>query len=170
MIPAAIMRSLTTPALEAKAFRPTKWSSAEDKAWFGNHLLKFLAMDFPRPSFSKRLYGRLSNTFGHIAHYNIHIFFDDFFLTQSSKIEFLTQSIAWPCWGDGEYTYCDVEHAVIHRVRGSGLLQILQAQLNEETRQSELAALTRLKAKYEPTLQIEAPALRQSSLFDFSAE
>jgi len=50
------------------------------------------------------------------------------------------------------------------------LLQILQAQLNEETRQSELAALARLKAKYEPAPQIEAPALRQSSLLDFSAE
>jgi len=69
MIPAAIVRSLTSPRLEAGAFTPTKWNSAEDKAMFGNSLLKFLANDFPRNAFTKRLYQRLSNTFGHIANY-----------------------------------------------------------------------------------------------------
>ncbi|VTZ23148.1 conserved hypothetical protein [Methylocella tundrae] len=120
MIPAAIVRSLTSPRLEAGAFTPTKWNSAEDKAMFGNSLLKFLANDFPRNAFTKRLYQRLSNTFGHIANYDLTGFFSTFFEDTAGKIDFLQQTLQWPCWGDPEYTYCDVERVVQTRLRRSG--------------------------------------------------
>ena len=68
MLPATIVRALTTPAFEPDQFVATKWSTAEDKAKFANALMKFIAQEFPRPDFSKALYQRLSNTFGHIAH------------------------------------------------------------------------------------------------------
>ena len=50
-------------------FIPTRWSTAEEKARFGNALLHFVDSGFARNLFTDRLYGRLSNCFGHIAHY-----------------------------------------------------------------------------------------------------
>jgi hypothetical protein len=50
-------------------FIPTKWSTAEEKARFGNALLHFIESGFTRNLFTDRLYSRLSNCFGHIAHY-----------------------------------------------------------------------------------------------------
>ena len=69
MLPATIVRALTTPAFQPDQFIATQWSTAEDKAKFANALMKFIAHEFPRQSFSKALYQRLSNTFGHIAQY-----------------------------------------------------------------------------------------------------
>jgi len=68
MLPSTIVRALTTPAFEPEQFVATQWSTTEDKAKFANALMKFIAHEFPRQSFSKALYQRLSNTFGHIAH------------------------------------------------------------------------------------------------------
>jgi hypothetical protein len=79
MLPPAIIRSLRIPRLTAADFTPTKFHTAEDKAWFANTLLKFLADDCPRSGFTVRLYVRLSNSFGHIAHYDRSNFFEHFF-------------------------------------------------------------------------------------------
>jgi hypothetical protein len=59
MIPPAIARSLTLPRLEAGAFAATMWHSAEDKAKFGSHLLRFIADGFPKANFTKNLYRML---------------------------------------------------------------------------------------------------------------
>ena len=69
MLPATTVRALTTPAFTAAEFTATNWDSADDKAKFANALMKFIANEFPRQSFTKSLYRRLSNTFGHIANY-----------------------------------------------------------------------------------------------------
>lgn len=45
-------------------FIPTKWSTAEDKARFGNALLHFVDSCFARSLFTDRLYGRLFNEMG----------------------------------------------------------------------------------------------------------
>jgi hypothetical protein len=50
-------------------FVPTEFSTAADKADFGNTLLHFLDADCERNLFTKEFYNRLSMTFGHIAHY-----------------------------------------------------------------------------------------------------
>ena len=53
-----------------KQFTATQWSTQDDKAEFGNTLLHFIDSGFKLTLFTKKLYSRLSNTFGHIAHYN----------------------------------------------------------------------------------------------------
>jgi hypothetical protein len=50
-------------------FVPTKFSSAQDKADFGNAFLYFIESEWARTAFSKSFYNRLSMCFGHIAHY-----------------------------------------------------------------------------------------------------
>ena len=50
-------------------FLPTKFSTAADKAVFGNTLLHSLELNCKRELFTNGLYDRLSNCFGHIAHY-----------------------------------------------------------------------------------------------------
>jgi hypothetical protein len=53
----------------AAQFVPTEWSSAADKAAFGNTFLHFVESAWKRSLFTKGFYQRLSNCFGHIAHY-----------------------------------------------------------------------------------------------------
>jgi hypothetical protein len=54
---------------DSSQFDPTEWNSASDKAAFGNTLLHFIESDWKRSLFTKSFYQRLSNCFGHIAHY-----------------------------------------------------------------------------------------------------
>jgi hypothetical protein len=53
----------------ASDFLPTKWSTADEKAIFGNALLHFMLTGFLTERFTEKLYARLSMCFGHIAHY-----------------------------------------------------------------------------------------------------
>ena len=55
MLPAATVRALTIPAFTAAEFMPTQWASADDKAKFANALMKFIAAEFPRQSFTQTL-------------------------------------------------------------------------------------------------------------------
>jgi len=141
--------ALRTPPFRDSEFTPTEWSSAADKAWFGNHLLRFIAEDFPPTLFTKRFYNRLSLTFGHIAHYNMHGFWGVFFEDLPGKIHFLEQTAAWPCHGDPEFTFSDVERAVARRIAPTGLIERYRTALADEFEQSERQQLDRLKAKYE---------------------
>jgi hypothetical protein len=50
-------------------FMPTKFSTAQDKAEFGNTFLHFIESEWARTAFSKSFYNRLSMCFSHIAHY-----------------------------------------------------------------------------------------------------
>jgi len=50
-------------------FTATKFSTAADKAEFGNHFLRFIESEWAQPLFTKDFYQRLSMCFGHIAHY-----------------------------------------------------------------------------------------------------
>ena len=53
----------------ASDFLPTKWSTADEKAQFGNTLLYFMLTGFLAGRFTEKLYTRLSMCYGHIAHY-----------------------------------------------------------------------------------------------------
>lgn len=53
----------------ASDFLPTKWSTADEKAAFGNALLNFMLTGFLAGRFTEKLYTRLSLCYGHIAHY-----------------------------------------------------------------------------------------------------
>jgi len=159
-IPAAIARRLTQPPFTAGQFTPTQFASAADKAAFANKLVRFLARDCPEAAFTKGFYRALSNSFGHIAHYNLAGFYGEFFRTTADKIAFVRQTIEYPAYGVPEFTFCDVERAVRTRVGASGLLMHLRVLRDAETEQAERAQLERLKAKYEP--QAEPMARRES--------
>jgi len=51
-------------------FVPTQFSTAADKADFGNTLLLFIESEWKQTLFTKSFYNRLSMCFGHIAHFN----------------------------------------------------------------------------------------------------
>src|ERR1700677_4736091 len=148
MLPAATIRALMNPAFTAAEFTPTQWASAEDKAKFANALMKFVANEFPRQSFTRSLYQRLSNTFGHIAHTNIEGFYGAFFERDFDKVVFLEQTLSWPHFGDPTFTFSDVEHAIKRRLRASKVLDIFRMPEADATRRRELATLARLQAKY----------------------
>jgi len=159
MLSAALTRALTTPAFVAADFVPTQCDTAEQKAKFANTLMRFIADDFPRSKFNKAFYQRLSNTFGHIAHYDLVGFYEHFFLTAEDKLEFLEQCVTWPCHGDPTCTYSDVERAVVARLTQSQIVAIFSSQITVERRRRELALLSELKARYEPTAA--APATNE---------
>ena len=129
MLSAALTRALTTPAFVAADFVPTQWDTAEQKAKFANALLTFVAQDFPRSKFHENFYRRLSNTFGHMAHYNCDQFYGHFLRTAEDKLEFLEQCVTWPCHGDPTTTYSDVERAVAARLTQSRIVAILSSQI-----------------------------------------
>jgi hypothetical protein len=122
MLPAATIRALMNPAFTAAEFTPKQWTSAEDKAKFANALMKFIANEFPRRSFTRSLYQRLSNTFGHIAHTNVDGFYGAFFERDFDKVVFLEQTLSWPHFGDPTFTFCDVERAVKRRLRAARVI------------------------------------------------
>ena len=148
MLPAATVRTLTTPAFTAAEFTPTQWDSAEDKAKFANALMKFIANEFPRQSFTKPLYQRLSNTFGHIAHHNLDGFYAVFFERDTDKVVFLEQTLSWSHFGDPTLTFSDVERAVKRRLRSAKVIDIFRLLEADATRRRELATLARLQEKY----------------------
>ncbi|HMH12044.1 MAG TPA: hypothetical protein VK578_02945 [Edaphobacter sp.] len=61
---------------------------------------------------TKKLYSRLSNTFGHIAHYNQGTFWGECFVEASDLVRFIEHLLRWPCYADPEFTFSDVERAL----------------------------------------------------------
>jgi len=131
-----------------ETFTPTKWDSAETKLSFANHLMNFIATDFPEAKFTDRFYRRLSMTFGFIAHCDRGTFFATYFTRTQDKLRFLNSLLEWGCFGSPEYTYCDVERAVKTQVREYDFIGQCRARLARETEASDLALLATLQAKY----------------------
>ena len=158
MIPIAMQRALTVPKLDPARFIPTQWSSAEDKAQFGDRLLRFIADDCPERLFTKSLYQRLNLSFGHIAHYNRAGFYDYFFSDRHGRIEFLDQTSSFRCYGDPAFTFSDLERAVVGRLRRSGILDWQRRLLTQETAAREKTLLAALLAKHGAPTTARAPA------------
>jgi hypothetical protein len=66
-------------------FVSTPFSTAADKANFGNALLHFMESEWKRELFTKSLYNRLSMCFGHIAHYDRPTFYDTWFTSEEDR-------------------------------------------------------------------------------------
>lgn len=134
----------------------------ESKRKFAEKFIRFVEGDFQRTAFNGPFYTRLSNTFGHIAHYNIHGFYDAQFSSLEARISFIEQCLKWPSYGSERYTYCDVERFLQDWVKRTGIIHRLYAERRDKLHASERAQLARLKAKHEgSTSGIEA----LSSLF-----
>jgi hypothetical protein len=127
---------------------PTKWSTAEDKARFGNTFLHFVESDFARSLFAEKLYSRLSNCFSHIAHYNCSQFYEEWFSSLSAQVRFLEHTLRFPCYGDPEFTFSDVESEIQREVRNRNYLTRYQLRLAEEQPAAELTLLQQLEEKY----------------------
>ena len=141
-------------------FVPTKLSSAADKVEFGNALLHFLDANCPQALFTKKLYNRLSMTFGHIAHYDRAGFYDTWFIRARHKAAFIEKILRWPCHGDPEYTFSDVEQAVQQVVRDRNYLARFELGAADELRTAELKDLERLEAKYRNQRQSDSAAIK----------
>ncbi len=156
---------MTTRPFDAFQFVATQWNSAADKAAFGNTYLHFIESEWRRSLFTKGFYQRLSNCFGHIAHYNLHQFYETWFTCDKDRLEFLRNTLAWPCWGDPTFTYSDVERAIKQQVRTRNYLALYELRAAEELRCAEMAVLARLEAKYrrplgqDSELPAESPAV-----------
>jgi hypothetical protein len=129
-------------------FVPTKFSTAQDKAEFGNTFLHFIESEWARTAFSKSFYNRLSMCFSHIAHYDAAGFYATWFTTDADRLRFLQHTLAWPCWGDPEYNFCDVERAIQQEIRKRNYLARYELRTAEAVRSREMETLKRLEAKY----------------------
>ena len=90
-------------------YTPTKWDTSAAKSRFESQFKKFVTGGFKRRDFPKWFYNRLSQCFGHIAHFNEHQFYEEFFTTPEDRRRFIDMTLKWPCHGDPSYTYSDVE-------------------------------------------------------------
>jgi hypothetical protein len=129
-------------------FTPTQWETAKDKAAFANRFVRFVRSDFAAKHFTDKFYRRLSNTFGHIAHFNRGGFWETFFTTTANKVRFLEMTLRWSWGGDPAWTYSDVERVLQQWLQASGLLEQYRQRLVEETETAERAQLAWLQAKY----------------------
>ncbi len=137
-------------------FTPTKFSTAADKADFGNTFLHFIDSGWKQALFTARFYNRLSNTFGHIAHYDRSTFYSTWFTRDADQIRFLQYALRWPCWGDPAFTFCDVERALQREIRKRNYLALYELKTAESLRSAEMVTLERLEAKYRPKVNRHA--------------
>ena len=139
-------------------FVPTKFSTAQDKAEFGNTFLHFIESEWARTAFSKSFYNRLSMCFSHIAHYDAAGFYATWFTTDADRLRFLRHTLAWPCWGDPEFTFCDVERAIQQEIRKRNYLARYELRTAEAALSREMETLKRLEAKYRTVASDKADA------------
>ena len=142
----------------ASEFTPTEWSTAADKADFGNTLLHFLDAGCPRELFTKKFYNRLSMTFGNIAHYNLEGFYDTWFTRDRHRLGFVQKLLRWPCHGDPKFTFSDVEDAIQRVMRERNYLGRFELGAAEALRAAEMKDLERLEAKYRKPQQVATSA------------
>lgn len=133
----------------AEQFVATQFSTAEDKAQFGNYFLRFVKSDFERKLFTKSFYHRLSLCFSHIAHNDIFGFYGTWFERDIDRLGFLKQTLRHPCYGDPAFTFSDVERAIQIELSHLNLIPIYEQRIGSAVRARELAELERLKKKYE---------------------
>jgi len=154
---------MSNKRFQAESFTPTKWSTAEEKSKFANHLLAFIAADCPESKFTKAFYNRLSQCFGFVAYYDRAGFLAEFFTCTDDKLRFVRCLTECPCYGSPEFTFSDVERAISAEIRSMSYVQTYERKLAREIETRERQKLAVLQAKYQggpevsPTASLEAP-------------
>lgn len=142
----------TPSEFQMEDFRPTKWATAEEKAKIANKMTRFILGGFQQGSFNKTMYQRLSNMFGHIAHYNINGFYETWFSDIKACrdwAEHITGS--WLSgMGDPKFTWSDVEKALIRWMKDNQIAEQLDELHRLDVKQKELALLHALQRKHAP--------------------
>jgi hypothetical protein len=111
----------------AAEFTATKFATAEEKAKIANKLTRFILGGFNQSSFSQAMYTRLSNMFGHIAHYNIHGFYETWFSGSKERFkwaEYVLAGGAYGCVGSPAHTWSDVEKALMAWMRDNRIVKL----------------------------------------------
>jgi hypothetical protein len=85
---------------QAADFAPTKFNSAEDKVLFRRALIFFLCNHCDRDRFTRRIYEGLHLHLGHIAHYNMGGFYDEWFRDPAACVRFLEHHMRYEVHGD----------------------------------------------------------------------
>jgi hypothetical protein len=129
-------------------FTATKFSTAADKAEFGNTLLRFIESEWAAALFTKRFYNRLSMCFAHIAHNNRAQFYEEWFSSLAAQVRFLKHTLRFPCYGDPEFTFSDVERAIQREILNRNYPTRYELRLAEEQQATDLALLRQLESKY----------------------
>jgi hypothetical protein len=63
-------------------------------------------------------------------------------------VRFLEHTLRFPCYGDPEYTFSDVEKAIQREIVNSNYLARYELRLAEEQQEADLALLRQLESKY----------------------
>ena len=129
-------------------FTATRFSTLADKAEFGNHFLRFIESEWAQANFTKDFYHRLSMCFGHIAHVDRPTFYETWFTSDQDRLCFLEKTLKWPCLGDPEHTFSDVERSIQQEVRKRNYLARYQLRVAEAERASDMETLRHLETKY----------------------
>jgi len=133
---------------DASQFVATEWNSAADKAAFGNTYLHFIESGWKQSLFTKGFYQRLSNCFSHIAHFDVHGFYQTWFTCDKDRLEFLRWASRHHCYGDPKFTFSDVERAIQQQIRSRNYVALYELKAAEELRSAEMRILVRLESKY----------------------
>jgi hypothetical protein len=148
----------------AEDFTPTKWATAEEKAKIANKLTHFILGGFRQGSFTKAMYQRLSNMFGHIAHYDINGFYTTWFTDIKSCRDWAEHATGnWLSGiGDPKLTWSDVESALIQWMNDNHIAIQLDELYRRDVEQKELALRHALQRKH--TRQEVLPRVDEVSL------
>lgn len=122
------MAKHSEPLFRAEQFVPTRFDGAADKARFANHFVRFVKGGFKRTLFPRWFYVQVSNTFGHIAHYDQAGFYEAQFSDAEARLAFVQQAARWPCYGSADHTFSDVERALAAWLKSSGVIADLRAE------------------------------------------
>ena len=132
----------------AQEFTPTKFRTADEKAKFANHFFRFVDSNFAANLFTQKFYERLSNTFGHIAHYSKSGFYEEFFCNAADQLRFLEAIAKWPCHGDPAWTFSDVERAIQNEVARQHLVERQELRVDETAQQTDVAISHRSRPRH----------------------
>jgi hypothetical protein len=85
--------------------------------------------------------------------------------SDADRLRLLSHALDWPCWGDPEFTFRDVERAIQREILRRNYLAQYELRAAETARSAEMEMLRRLEEKYRParlssTEQSPEPATR----------
>ena len=100
---------MTKKLFTANRFTATQHSTADEKARFCVAFAAFILSGFPRHRFKTAFYRRLSNIFGHIAHFDETGFWEIWFATPAKQCQFIRRIHEQVPMGDPHFCWSDVE-------------------------------------------------------------
>jgi hypothetical protein len=84
----------------------------------------------------------------HNANYNRAQFYEEWFSSLAAEVRFLKHTMRFPCYGDPEYTFSDVERAIQRKISNRNHFARYELRLAEQQQASDLALPRQLETKY----------------------